>query len=61
MGGRLPAGSVDDRLVATIDITPTVLAAAGVDPDAGDPADGTRPALGAELAAPRGCVGETGP
>jgi arylsulfatase A-like enzyme len=38
--GRLPAGAVDDRLVATIDIKPTVLAAAGVRPDPGDTLDG---------------------
>jgi arylsulfatase A-like enzyme len=38
--GRLPAGTVDDRLVATVDITPTVLEAAGVRPDAGVPLDG---------------------
>jgi arylsulfatase A-like enzyme len=38
--GRLPAGAVDDRLVATIDIKPTVLDAAGVDPDPGDTVDG---------------------
>ena len=30
--GRLPAGATDDRLVANIDIAPTVLDAAGVDP-----------------------------
>jgi arylsulfatase A-like enzyme len=38
--GRLPAGTVDDRMVATIDIKPTVLDAAGVDADAGDSVDG---------------------
>jgi arylsulfatase A-like enzyme len=38
--GRLPAGAVDDRIVATIDIKPTVLAAAGVSPQAGDVVDG---------------------
>jgi arylsulfatase A-like enzyme len=38
--GRLPAGTVDRRLVATIDIKPTVLAAAGLRPDPGDPVDG---------------------
>jgi arylsulfatase A-like enzyme len=38
--GRLPAGTVDDRLVATIDIKPTVLAAAGIRPDPGDTLDG---------------------
>ena len=38
--GRLPAGTVDDRLVATIDIKPTVLAAAGIRPDPGDTVDG---------------------
>jgi arylsulfatase A-like enzyme len=45
--GCLPAGSVDDRLVATIDIKPTVLGAAGVDPDAGDTVDG-RSLLGSQ-------------
>jgi arylsulfatase A-like enzyme len=38
--GRLPAGTTDDRLVATIDIKPTVLAAAGIPPRAGDVVDG---------------------
>jgi arylsulfatase A-like enzyme len=38
--GRLPAGSVDDRMIATIDIKPTVLDAAGVDPGPGDTVDG---------------------
>ena len=38
--GRLPAGTVDDRLVATVDIAPTVLQAAGIAPDPGDPLDG---------------------
>jgi arylsulfatase A-like enzyme len=38
--GRLPAGASDDRLVATIDIKPTVLAAAGIRPRAGDVVDG---------------------
>jgi arylsulfatase A-like enzyme len=38
--GRLPAGRVDDRFVATIDIKPTVLAAAGVQPDPDDTVDG---------------------
>ena len=38
--GRLPAGTVDDRLVATVDIKPTVLAAAGIRPDPGDTVDG---------------------
>jgi arylsulfatase A-like enzyme len=38
--GRLPAGTSDDRLVATIDIKPTVLAAAGVRPRDGDVVDG---------------------
>ena len=38
--GRLPAGTVDDRLVATIDIKPTVLAAAGIAPDPGHVVDG---------------------
>jgi arylsulfatase A-like enzyme len=37
---RLPAGTVDDRLVATVDIKPTVLAAAGIRPDPGDTVDG---------------------
>jgi arylsulfatase A-like enzyme len=38
--GRLPAGTVDDRLVATIDVKPTVLAAAGIRPDPDDTVDG---------------------
>jgi arylsulfatase A-like enzyme len=38
--GRLPAGATDDRLVATIDIKPTVLDAAGIRPRAGDLVDG---------------------
>jgi arylsulfatase A-like enzyme len=38
--GRLAAGAVDDRMVATIDIKPTVLAAAGIAPKAGDVVDG---------------------
>jgi arylsulfatase A-like enzyme len=38
--GRLPAGTVDDRLVATVDIKPTVLQAAGIRPDPGDTVDG---------------------
>jgi len=38
--GRLPAGASDDRLVATVDIKPTVLAAAGIGPRAGDVVDG---------------------
>jgi arylsulfatase A-like enzyme len=38
--GRLPAGTVDDRLVATVDIVPTVLDAAGIAPDPGTPLDG---------------------
>jgi arylsulfatase A-like enzyme len=38
--GRLPAGTVDDRLVATVDIKPTVLEAAGIAPDPGDVVDG---------------------
>jgi arylsulfatase A-like enzyme len=38
--GRLPAGTVDDRMVATIDIKPTVLAAAGVPLRDGDVVDG---------------------
>jgi arylsulfatase A-like enzyme len=38
--GRLPAGVVDDRMIATIDIKPTVLDAAGVEPDPGDTVDG---------------------
>jgi arylsulfatase A-like enzyme len=37
---RLPAGGVDDRMVATIDVKPTVLDATGVAPDPGDPIDG---------------------
>jgi arylsulfatase A-like enzyme len=38
--GRLPAGTVDDRLVATVDIAPTVLEAAGLRPDPAVPLDG---------------------
>jgi arylsulfatase A-like enzyme len=38
--GRLPAGASDDRLVATIDIKPTVLQAAGVPSRGGDVVDG---------------------
>jgi arylsulfatase A-like enzyme len=38
--GRLPAGTTDDRLVATIDIKPTVLAAAGIRPRPGEVVDG---------------------
>jgi arylsulfatase A-like enzyme len=38
--GRLPAGTTDDRLVATIDLKPTVLAAAGIRPRDGDVVDG---------------------
>jgi arylsulfatase A-like enzyme len=38
--GRLPAGTTDDRLVATIDIKPTVLEAAGVRPRDGEVVDG---------------------
>jgi arylsulfatase A-like enzyme len=38
--GRLPAGTVDDRLVATVDIAPTVLDAAGIAPDPDRPMDG---------------------
>jgi arylsulfatase A-like enzyme len=38
--GRLPAATTDDRLVATIDIKPTVLAAAGIRPPDGDVVDG---------------------
>jgi arylsulfatase A-like enzyme len=38
--GRLSAGTVDDRLVATVDIKPTVLAAAGIRPSDGDTVDG---------------------
>ena len=38
--GRLPAGTTDDRLAATIDIKPTVLEAAGVRPRDGEVVDG---------------------
>jgi arylsulfatase A-like enzyme len=38
--GRLPAGTTDDRLAATVDIKPTVLAAAGIRPADGDTVDG---------------------
>lgn len=31
--GHVPAGEVDERLVANVDIAPTVMAAAGLDPD----------------------------
>jgi arylsulfatase A-like enzyme len=38
--GRLAAGTTDDRMVATIDIKPTVLAAAGIPLKPGDVVDG---------------------
>jgi arylsulfatase A-like enzyme len=38
--GHLPAGAVDNRTVANIDLKPTVLAAAGIQPDADDTVDG---------------------
>jgi arylsulfatase A-like enzyme len=38
--GRLGAGVLDGRLVANIDITPTIFQAAGVSPDADKPVDG---------------------
>jgi arylsulfatase A-like enzyme len=38
--GRIPGGRVDRRLVATVDVVPTVLEAAGVDPDPDFPIDG---------------------
>ena len=60
LAGRLPAGAVDDRLVATVDITPTVLEAAGIRPDLGNAVDGRslldgrrrEPAAGRVLARP---------
>jgi arylsulfatase A-like enzyme len=38
--GHVAAAAVDDRIVANIDITPTLLAAAGIDPDPQFPLDG---------------------
>jgi arylsulfatase A-like enzyme len=38
--GRMPPGTVDDRMVANIDVKPTVLDAAGIRPDPDDPVDG---------------------
>jgi arylsulfatase A-like enzyme len=38
--GRVPAGTVEDRLVANIDIAPTVLDAAGIETDANHAMDG---------------------
>ncbi len=38
--GKVPAGKVDDRPVIQIDILPTALAAAGIEPDAGAKLDG---------------------
>ena len=38
--GRLPAGTADDRLVATVDIKPTILQAAGIGLQDGDTVDG---------------------
>jgi arylsulfatase A-like enzyme len=38
--GRLPAGKVDDRVVVQLDLFPTILAAAGVEPPAGRKLDG---------------------
>jgi arylsulfatase A-like enzyme len=38
--GHLPAGTHDNRLVANIDIKPTILAAAGITPDPAYPVDG---------------------
>lgn len=39
--GRLEAGATDHRLAATIDIAPTILEAAGLEPDPDFPMDGT--------------------
>ena len=38
--GRFPAGSVDTRLTSNVDVAPTILAAAGVDPALRYPPDG---------------------
>ena len=38
--GRLPAGTADDRIVATVDIKPTILQAAGIGLQDGDTVDG---------------------
>jgi len=38
--GHLPAGSVSDRLVATVDLVPTILDATGVSSDPAVPVDG---------------------
>jgi len=38
--GRLPAGTADDRMVATVDIKPTILQAAGIGLQDGDAVDG---------------------
>jgi arylsulfatase A-like enzyme len=38
--GHLDAAAVDERLVANIDITPTMFQAAGISPDPGKPVDG---------------------
>jgi arylsulfatase A-like enzyme len=38
--GRLPAGTADDRLAATVDIKPTILQAAGIGLQDGDTVDG---------------------
>lgn len=37
---RIAPGSVDERLVSTVDLTPTLLHAAGIDPDQRFPLDG---------------------
>lgn len=46
--GRVPAARVDRRLVSTADIAPTVLAAAALDPDPGEPELDGRPLLGSQ-------------
>lgn len=38
--GRVAAGAKDDRIVATIDVAPTILEAAGIQPDPSEPMDG---------------------
>jgi arylsulfatase A-like enzyme len=38
--GHVPSGAIDTRLAANVDIVPTVLGAAGIEPDPGYPLDG---------------------